>query len=143
MQKNSSIIHGPALNSDGFTLFEILLAVLFLAIAVAPMVSAFQPAIFATGNEEELSVFTNRCRGTLNRVAALDFATLDNKKDETDILTALLAGEAVNETFSFRGSSYTPTVTITTSDQDEDAGGLLELSATVGSVTVKTLRAQY
>ena len=37
----------------GFTLFEILLAVLFLAIALAPMMTAFGPALSATGSEEE------------------------------------------------------------------------------------------
>lgn len=141
MQKRA--FPNPASNLNGFTLFEILLAVLFLAVAVAPILNAYAPAIFATTSEEELSVFSNRCRGTLNRVAAFDFATLDSNKDEADILTALLAGEAANETFDFRGSSYTPAVTITASDQDEGEGGLLEIAVTVGSVTVKTLRAQY
>jgi Tfp pilus assembly protein PilV len=139
-------IPNPASNLSGFTLFEILLAVLFLAIAVAPLVSAFQPAIFATTNEEELSVFSNRCRGTLNRVAALDFTLLDSNKGGAVSLEVLFGSseEAAKEAFSFNNNSYVPTVTVTTSDQDaHNKGGLLEIAATIGSVTVKTLRAQY
>ena len=46
-------------NDRGFTLFEIILVVLILSIAIVPMVTAFGPAIFSTGVEEEIAVFTN------------------------------------------------------------------------------------
>lgn len=139
-------IPNPASNSKGFTLFEILLAVLFLAIAVVPLLTAYQPAIFATGNEEELSVFSNRCRGTLNRVAALKYSILDSYKGGEVNLDTLLGSseEADKETFSYQGASYTPTVKVTASDKDTDnEGGLLEITVTIGSVTLKTLRAEY
>lgn len=128
---------------DGFTLFEILIAVLLLAIAIAPIVAAFKPALFATSSEEELSVFTHRARGTLNRAAALSFATLDANQGNPANLTNLFgsASEAAKETFTFKGDSYTPTVAIT--DQSSGAGGLLEITVTAANVSVQTLKTEY
>lgn len=127
----------------GFTLFEILMAVVILAVAIAPMVAAFGPSLFATGAEEELSVFNNRARGTLNRAAALSFATLNNNIGDPVNLTSLFgtAAEAAKETFTFKGSSYTPTLAIT--DQGGGAGGLLEITVTLENVSVQTLKAEY
>ena len=126
-------------HEDGFTLMEIVMAVLLLAIAIAPMVDAFKPALFATSSEEELSVFTHRARGTLNRAAALSFATLDTNKSASVDLAALFgsASEAAKEAFTFKGVSYTPTVAIT--DQSRGDGGLLEITVTVANVSVQTL----
>ena len=130
-------------SESGFTLLEIVMAVLLLAIAIAPIVAAFKPALFATSGEEELSVFTHRARGTLNRAAALSFATLDVNQSASVDLAALFgsAGEAAKETFPFKGDSYTPTVAIT--DQSGGAGGLLEITVTVANVSVQTLKAEY
>ena len=59
-------------NNKGFTLVEMIIAVLLLAIAIVPMVGAYGPAIFSTAVEDEVGVFTNQARGTLNRVATHD-----------------------------------------------------------------------
>lgn len=127
----------------GFTLMEIIMAVVLLAIAIAPIMAAFQPALFATGSEEELSVFTHRARGTLNRAAALSYATLDANKGNPANLTNLFgsSSEAARETFTFKGDSYTPTVAIT--DQGGGSGGLLEITVTLANVSVQTLKSEY
>ena len=127
-------------DKKGFTLFEIILAVLLLAVAIIPMLNAYSPAIFSIKGEEETAVFTNQARGTLNRVVALDFATLDDHKGNPVNLTALL-GSAAEETFSFKGTNYIPVVSI--SDVSGGDGGLLAITTTVDRVTLKTLKAEF
>lgn len=130
-------------NNRGFTLVEIIIAVALLAIAIVPMVSAYGPAIFSTSTEEETAVFTNRVRGTLNRVATLDFATLHNNQgDPVDLATLFgSAPEAAKETFSLQGDAYTPTVAI--ADVSGGDGGLLKITVTMDRVSLKTLKAEY
>jgi prepilin-type N-terminal cleavage/methylation domain-containing protein len=130
-------------STEGFTLVEIILAVVLLAIAISPMVSAFAPAIFSTGGEEEMVVFTNQARGTLNRVISLDFQTLNSNQGDPVNLSTLFGtqAEADKEAFSFKGASYTPTVAIT--DASGGDGGLLELTVTLDYVSLRTLKAEY
>ena len=130
-------------NNRGFTLFEIIMAVFLLAIAIVPMVGAYSPAIFSTSAEDEMAVFANRARGTLNRVAALEFATIDNNQGNPVDLATLFgsAAEAAKETFSFEGKTYTPGVAI--ADVSGGAGGLLEIAVTLDQVSLKTLKAEY
>jgi prepilin-type N-terminal cleavage/methylation domain-containing protein len=133
------IIH----NHNGFSLFEIILAVLILAVAIVPMLNAFSPAIFATTAQEETAVFINQARGTLNRAAALDFDTLSSHQGNPVNLAALLGSqaEADKEAFTFRGQTIIPAVAIT--DFSAGAGGLLELTASIADVRVSTLKAEY
>ena len=135
--------HRIVSNNTGFTLVEIILAVVLLAIAISPMVSAYSPAIFSTSAEDEMAVFANRARGTLNRVISLDFQTLNDNKGSPVDLAALFgsAAEAAKETFSFQGKSYTPTVLI--ADAPGSTEGLLEITATMAQVSLKTLKAEY
>jgi prepilin-type N-terminal cleavage/methylation domain-containing protein len=130
-------------NNKGFTLFEIIMAVFILAIAIVPIVRAYAPAIFSTGSEEKTAVFTNQARGTLSRVAALDFTTINNNLGDPVDLPTLFgsAAEAARETFLFKGENYTPTVGVT--DASGGTGGLLEIGVTVGEVSLKTLKANY
>lgn len=131
------------LNSRGFTFLEIMLVVLILAIAIVPMVRAFAPAILTANTDEETAVFANQARGTLNRVMALDFDTLDNNQGDPVDLAALFgsAAEADKETFTFKGKNYTPTVAIT--DASGGLGGLLQLTVTAEQVRFATLKSQY
>lgn len=131
------------LNSRGFTFLEIMLVVLILAIAIVPMVRAFAPAVLTTNTDEETAVFANQARGTLNRVMALDFDTLDNNQGDPVDLAALFgsAAEADKETFTFKGKNYTPTVAIT--DASGGLGGLLQLTVTAEQVRFATLKSQY
>jgi prepilin-type N-terminal cleavage/methylation domain-containing protein len=124
--------------SHGFTIMEIIIAILILVIAVAPMVSAFSPGIFSAVNKEEMAVFSNRARGTLNRVTAIDYKTLSNQRNPVD-LPGLFGAET--ETVSFKGVNYTPTVIIT--DVSGPTGGLLEISVNLHYVNLKTLKADY
>jgi prepilin-type N-terminal cleavage/methylation domain-containing protein len=130
-------------NNKGFTLVEIIIAVLLLAIAIVPMVGAYGPAIFSTAVEDGVGVFSNQARGTLNRVAALDYAILSNNQGSPVDLVALFgsAAEAAKETFSFHGTSYTPTVAI--ADVSGGLGGLLEITVAVDQVSVITLKTEW
>ena len=127
----------------GFSLFEIVLALLILAIAIAPIVGAYAPAVLSTAHKKETMVFTNQAKWTLNRMLTLDFDTLNNNPGNPVDLESLFgsAGEAAKETFSLNGNSYTPTVAIT--DASGGAGGLLELTVTLDYVSLKTLKAEY
>ena len=128
---------------SGFSLFEIVLALLILAIAITPIVSAYAPAMLSTAHKKETMVFTNQAKWTLNRMLALDFDTLNNNQGNPVDLESLFgsAGEAAKETFSLNGKSYTLTVAIT--DASSGAGGLLELTVTLDHISLKTLKAEY
>jgi prepilin-type N-terminal cleavage/methylation domain-containing protein len=134
---------GALVSNKGFTLLEIIFAVLLLAIAIVPLLNAYAPALFSTAAEEERAVFTNRARATLNRVAALEFSRLnDNQGNPVDLATLFgSADEAAKETFALKGTSYTPAVAIT--DQSGGDGGLLQLEVTINYVSLKTLKAEY
>jgi prepilin-type N-terminal cleavage/methylation domain-containing protein len=134
---------GALVSNKGFTLLEIIFAVLLLAIAIVPLLNAYAPALFSTGAEEERAVFTNRARATLNRVAALEFSRLnDNQGNPVDLATLFgSADKAAKETFALKGTSYTPAVAIT--DQSGGDGGLLEVGVTINYVTLKALKAEY
>jgi len=127
----------------GFTLFEILLAVIILGIAIAPMVKAFSTAISAASIQEEITVFTYQAEGTLNRIADLDYDTLSANAGSPIDLASLFGStaEANKETFTFRGQSYSPVAAIT--DAGGGDGGLLEITVTAGDRTLKTLRSEY
>jgi len=131
------------LNCRGLTFLEILLVVMILAVAIVPMVRAFAPAVLTASTDEETAVFANQARGTLNRVMALDFDTLDNNQGDPVDLAVLFgsAAEADKETFTFKGKNYTPTVAIT--DASGGLGGLLQLTVTAEQVRFATLKSQY
>ncbi|UCE82545.1 MAG: hypothetical protein JSV47_12715 [Deltaproteobacteria bacterium] len=131
-------------NARGFTYVEIIIAVLLLAVAIVPMVSAYATGILSTSGEEATTVFTNQARGTLNRLAAFDFATLDaNRGDPVGNLAGLFGSqaEADRETFTFKGEMLTPTISIT--DASGGVGGLLQLTVSINHVQLTTLKAQY
>jgi prepilin-type N-terminal cleavage/methylation domain-containing protein len=130
-------------NQRGFTLFEVLLAVFILVIAVAPMINAFGPSLFAAANEETTIVSANYARQTLNRVLALDFKTLNDlvqngQANPVNLDSLFGTGQ---ESFVFKGTTCVPTVVIT--DASGGNGGLAEITSTVNRVTLKTLKAGY
>ena len=131
------IIH----NSWGFTIFEIILAIIILVIAIIPMVNAFAPALLATGQGEEQTVLTGQARSTMNRILDLDFRNLDANVGNPANLVALFGSqaEADKESFVYMGTTYMPVLTIT--DASGGAGGLLELTVTLKNVKLQTLRA--
>ncbi len=129
--------------SNGFTLVEILIAVLIMVIAVVPLMQAFGPALFSTRTEEGITVFANQARHTVNRVAALDFETLntlvqDNQANPVNLDALFGAGQ---ESFSFRGGTYTPRVVIT--DASAGSGGLLDIVVSIGEITMTISKAKY
>ncbi len=138
-------------DNHGFTLIEIIMALLILAIAIVPMLNAYNPGLFSTANEEEVTVFTNRARSTLNRVSVLDFKSLytlvqTNQANPVNLSNLFgSADEAAKETFSLKGTNYTPIVVMTDfSDVGEQkVGGLIEIIVTVKQINLKTLKAEY
>ena len=125
------IIH----NSWGFTLFEIFLALLILAIAIIPMVNAFAPALFSSGQEEEQAVLTGKARSTMNGLLELDFRTLDVNKGNPAYFVDLLGDQAATDTLV----SVTDVSGIDA--QGNPISGLLELKVTLKNVTLHTLKA--
>ena len=114
-----------------------------MAIAIIPIMNAFQPAIESSQIEEETKAFAHHARATLLRVAALDFETLETNQGNPVDLAALFgsAEEAAKESFSFQGQTRTPSVAIT--DAGGGAGDLLLLEAAVESVRLTMLKANY
>jgi prepilin-type N-terminal cleavage/methylation domain-containing protein len=131
------------ISDRGFSLVEILIAVMILALAIVPIINAIGPAVKTTAAEAQISVFTNQARATLNRLLTVDFATLNANQGDAVDLTSLLGStdEANLENFLLNGKPYTPTVDIT--DAGGGAGGLLELTVTINQVRLTTLKADY
>jgi len=128
---------------DGFSLMEVVVACLLLAIAVVPMVLSFVPAGKAVQAERRLTVFTNRARGTLYRVRTVDYDTLLQHAGNPVDLTALFgsADEAARESFILQGSNYTPNVVVR--NVSGSIGGLLEIVVSLDDVTLRTMKAEY
>lgn len=133
--------HNLLRNKHGFTLFEILLAMIILVIAILPMVNAFAPALLSTGQAEEQAVLTGRARQTMNRLLDLPFATLDANRGDPANLTTLLgsAEEAAKENVDYLGQTYVPVVAVT--DASGGAGGLLELKVILKDFKLQTSKA--
>ena len=127
----------------GFSLVEILVAVMILTMAIVPIISAIGPAVKTTAAEAQFAVFTNQARATLNRLLSLDFATLSaNQSDDVDLAVLFgSAAEANLENFLLNGKLHTPTVAIT--DASGGGGGLLRLAVTINQVRLTTLKADY
>jgi prepilin-type N-terminal cleavage/methylation domain-containing protein len=127
----------------GFTLFEIILALLVLTISIIPMVNAFAPALLSAGSEEERAVLTGRARQTINRVWDMDFRALDTHRGNPVDLAQLFgsAAEANKETVLFREQTYVPVVSIT--DASGGQGGLLELQVRLQTVQLQTRKAAH
>lgn len=127
----------------GFSLMEVIVVSLILAIAIVPMILSFTPARRAVGAERRLTVFTNRARGTLNRVRAEDYTTLlDHAADPVNLgLLFGSADEAARESFVLDGSNYVPNVVV--QDISGSTGGLLEIVVTLEDVTFRALKAEY
>jgi len=134
-------------NPNGFTLFEIILAVFILAVAIVPMMNAFSPAVFSTNAEEKMAIMINCARGTLNRLTVLDYKTLNDNIGDSVSLVSLFddfedpQDEANKEICNCQEKNYTPMVAIT--DVSDGDGGLLELTVTVEHVNLTTLKAEY
>jgi prepilin-type N-terminal cleavage/methylation domain-containing protein len=137
-----------ASTDEGLTLIEVAVALLILSIAITPLMGSFRAALTTAGSEERQAVFTNQARGTLYRIAALDFADLNGNQGNPVDLAVLFGSatepkpaEAAKEEFVFQGITYTPQLAI--SDASGGVGGLLELSVTVAEINLKTLKADY
>ncbi len=98
--------------SSGFTLFEIILALFIISLAIIPMMTSFGPAMMTSAAVEKTAVMTNQARATMERLLALDFDTLKSKVDESQPLSGSSVFGDPDETFTFKGSTYSPAITI-------------------------------
>ncbi len=132
------------LNDAGFTLIEVLMASIILAIAIAPMLNAFGPALMSTAVGERLAVFTNQAKSTLNRTVGLDYDTLNNNLGSPAVLASLFGStaEAEREVITFGGTDYTPTISIADASSG-GVGGLLEITVTIEEITLKTPKSNH
>jgi len=129
-------------DSSGFTLFEIVIAIFIVSIAVIPMMESFRPAMMSGKNVEKSAVMTNHARGTMERLLLVDFDTLSSKVDEAQPLSGNDVFGDVEETITFEDDSYSPEITI--SDASGDASKtLLTLTVSLEDITFSTLKADY
>ncbi len=131
------------ISERGFSLVELLMAVMILTLAIVPIINAIGPAVKTTAAEAQFSVFVNQARATLNRLLTVDFETLNINQSADVDLTSLFGStaEANLENFQLNGQSYTPKVAI--ADASGGAGGLLQLTVTIHQVRLTTLKADY
>ena len=141
-------------SSSGFTLFEIIMAMFIISIAVIPMMQSFGPAMMTAGAVEKTSVLTNQARATMERMLALDFDTLRSKVDEAQPITVYdVFGvptdpadpdypDYPDDIFEFEGVSYTPAITITDASGDASKT-LLDLTVSLAGMSVSTSKAEY
>lgn len=128
-------------SSSGFTLFEIIIAIFIISLAIVPMMEGFRPAMMTAASVEKTAVLTDRARGTLNRMLATDFDTLQSKADAQPHTGTDVFGDS-EETFVFDGISFSPEITI--SDQSGDSSKtLLNLTVKIDTISFTTLRADY
>jgi len=140
--------------SSGFTLFEIIVALFIISLAIIPMMRSFGPAMMAAANVEKTAVLTNQARATMERLLAFDFDTLKLKVDDSQPLTVYdVFGvptdpadpdypDYPDDIFEFEGVSYTPEITL--ADASGDASKtLLDLTVTIGSMRITTKKAAY
>lgn len=131
---------------QGFSLMEVMLVIILLALAVVPMLESFSPSLNALNQAEQSTVFKHQALWTLNRVLALDYGVLESNSSDTDpVNLEVLLGSAEDERFIYKGELHDPPeVTIEPSDQDQDdLGGLLEITVSLGSVSLQTLKAEH
>ena len=128
---------------SGFSLLEMIMVLVLLAVAIVPMLNAFSPTLASQSAEERSLVFQNRARGTLSRVMCFPFSTLDaNKSNQVNLVTLFgSAGEAARESFAYRGTNWQPRIAIT--DTSGGVGGLLRVSVSLEKVTLSALKADY
>lgn len=130
----------------GFTLFEIIVAIFILSLAVIPMMESFGPAMMSSASVEKKAMMANQARGTMDRLQSVDFQTLSLKTlDPQPILASAVFGD-VEETFTFESVDYSPQITI--AYEPGDASGdaskkLLILTVSLENVSLVTLKADY
>jgi prepilin-type N-terminal cleavage/methylation domain-containing protein len=133
-------LNKDASNSSGFTLFEIIIAIFILSIAVVPMMESFGPAIMSAASVEKTAVITNQARATMDRMLVMEFDTLKSK-----IGTSLSGNDVfgdTDETFPFEGDTYSPDITISDASGDSSRT-LLELIVSIDNISFSTLKADY
>jgi prepilin-type N-terminal cleavage/methylation domain-containing protein len=131
-----------SLKSSGFTLFEIIIALFIISIAVIPMMKSFGPAMSTAAIVEKTAVMTNQARATMERLLVLDFNTLKSKVDDSQPLSGNDVFGDSNESFTFEGASYAPEITIIDSSGDTSKT-LLTLTVAIDDISVSTLKAEY
>lgn len=129
--------------AGGFTLVEVLFVLVIVAVVALPMVTAFAPSQATAQAEEKQTVILNRARGTLNRVLTLEPDALSDAAGRSVSLRELFGSqsEADREVLLYRGSTYTPVVTV--EDASGGTGGLYAVTVELDDVTLRTMVVEY
>ncbi len=129
----------------GFTLFEVLLTIVILLIAIIPMMDAFRPSLFATWGEERRIIFTNCVRQTMNKALSTDYGELEKRVNTTETIKASLLFGNSDDNCSYSGSTYDPDVKIDYAGYDgaNPLLGLLNIKVTVNEISLEALKADY
>ncbi len=123
-------------SSSGFTLFEIIMAMFVISIAVIPMMQSFGPAMMTAGAVEKTAVLSNQARATMEQLLALDFDDLKEQPADPDY------PDYPDDNFEFEGVSYTPEINIIDASED-GSETLLKLTVTIDDIAFTTLKADY
>ena len=129
-------------HASGFTLFEIIIALFIISLAIIPMMKSFGPAMMAATHVEKTAVITNQARATMERLLALDVLILKSKADEAQPLSGSAVFGDSDETFTFDGVSHSPEITITDVSGDSSKT-LLNLTVAFAGVSISTRKADY
>ncbi|NNG02242.1 MAG: prepilin-type N-terminal cleavage/methylation domain-containing protein [Desulfobacteraceae bacterium] len=129
-------------DAGGFSLVEVMVTLVILAVAVVPMLRAFTPSLSNVGHQERVTVCVNQARSTLNRVLSLDYAVLKaHEGDPVDLISLFgSAAEANRESFVFNSKTMVPVVAISNAGGADQ--GLLEIRVTATEVTLTSLSAE-
>ncbi len=127
----------------GFTLTELLVVIVILAIAVIPMIEAFAPARRAGPLPQQRTTLIYETEGILNQVLDLPYAEVAAYQASPVTLLPVLAARNGTTTTGvvYRGTTYTPTLKLT--DAGGGTGGLVMVTVTVDDETLTALKAQY
>ncbi len=132
--------------SSGFTLFEVILVIVILLIAIVPMMDAFRPALFATSAEERRVIFTNCVRQTLYRALSTNYGDLEKRVNRTETIKASLLFGNSDDNCRCSGGTYDPDVKIDYAAYDAQNNpflGLLTIRVTIDEISLEALKADY
>jgi prepilin-type N-terminal cleavage/methylation domain-containing protein len=127
----------------GFSLTELLVVIVILAIAIVPMINAFAPARRAGPLPQRSAALLCATEGILNQALDLGYAELAACRSAPATVLPMLAARNGTTTTGIvhRGTTYTPTLEL--ADAGGGTGGLIMVTVTLGDETLVGLKAQY
>ncbi|MCF7939703.1 MAG: type II secretion system GspH family protein [Spirochaetales bacterium] len=132
-------------SQQGFSLMEVLLVIILLAVAVVPMLESFSPSLNALNQAEQTTIRKHQALGTLNRVLTMEYEVLESNSTGSNVLNDLF-GSSEEESFLYEDEDSPDIRIIIEKYVDSDGNeqdGLLEIEVSVGMVTLNTRKAEH